>query len=82
MGSHQYLNNLLEIKRMIGVLYRDEAYDHRGCYRQCVVTICGLHKAKAKCILYLCSPCLDHHTSLETTINLIETKDTVLLKTT
>ncbi len=33
MGSHQCLNNLLEIKRMIGLLYRDEAYawiyDHR-----------------------------------------------------
>ncbi len=26
MGSHQCLNNLLEIKRMIGLLYRDEAY--------------------------------------------------------
>ncbi len=26
MGSHQYLNNLLEIRRMIGLLYRNEAY--------------------------------------------------------
>ncbi len=24
LGSHQYLNNLLEMKRMIGLLYRDE----------------------------------------------------------
>ncbi len=26
LGSHQCLNNLLEIERMIGLLYRDEAY--------------------------------------------------------